>query len=56
MVRSIFWQKAQFCALLKGDWERSGDRDPAVEGLARDWVNYYLDRNLNSEKVIREKI
>ena len=49
-------QKAQFCALLEGDWERSGARDPAVEGLARDWVNYYLDRNLNSEKVIREKI
>ncbi|MBO6003627.1 MAG: DNA repair protein RecO [Aeriscardovia sp.] len=49
-------QKAQFCALLCGDWEKCAGRDLAVEGLVKDWVNYYLDRNLNSEKVIREKI
>ncbi|MBR6439841.1 MAG: DNA repair protein RecO [Aeriscardovia sp.] len=55
-VRYSEAQKAQFCALLCGDWGKVGERDPAVEGLVRGWVNYYLDRNLNSEKVIREKI
>ena len=49
-------QKELFCALLLGDWKKCGYRDQRVEKLVKDWVNYYLDRKLNSEKVIREKL
>ena len=49
-------QKDLFCALLLGEWKKVGGRDPKVEKLVKDWVNYYLDRKLNSLKVIREKI
>ena len=49
-------QKELFCALLLGDWKKCRTRDAKVEKLVKDWVNYYLERKLNSEKVIREKI
>lgn len=49
-------QKELFCALLSGEWEKCRQRDQRVERLIKDWVNYYLNLKLNSEKVIREKI
>lgn len=49
-------QKELFCALLLGEWEKCREPDGKVEKLIKDWVNYYLDRKLNSLKVIREKI
>lgn len=49
-------QKKLFCALLAGKWDECQQRDRRVESLIKAWINYYLDRKLNSEKVIREKI